>query len=101
MGTLHYGSPSVEFAIEDRALAHIELVVFAKLRRRESLSLSLERPETGARNALWISPSTTVRFEYDGAMPEINRHWLQLLVEAANSSAGLKVLPEPEGAVSG
>jgi len=28
-------------------------------------------------------------------MPEINRMWLQELVEASNSPGGLRVLPEP------
>ncbi|HEY9307542.1 MAG TPA: hypothetical protein VIP82_07020 [Microbacterium sp.] len=96
MGTLHYGSPPASFQIDDRALAHVELVVMAKLRRRENLSFSLVDEKTSVRQAMWISPVTTLRFEYDGPMPEINRLWLQDLVDTANSSSGLRLVPEPE-----
>ena len=96
MGTLHYGSPPASFEIEDRALAHIELVIMAKLRRRETLSFSLIDQQTSARQAVWISPVTTLRFQYDGPMPDINRLWLQDLVDTANSSTGLRLVPEPE-----
>ena len=96
MGTLHYGSPPASFQIDDRALAHVELVVMAKLRRRENLSFSLVDEKTSVRQAMWISPVTTLRFEYDGPMPEINRLWLQDLVDTANSSTGLRLVPEPE-----
>jgi len=96
VGTLHYGSPPASFEIDDRALAHIELVVMAKLRRRENLSFSLVDEQTSVRQAMWISPVTTLRFSYDGPMPEINRLWLQELVDAANSSSGLRLVPEPE-----
>jgi hypothetical protein len=100
MGTLHYGSPAAEFAIDDRTLAHLELVILAKLRRRESLALSLTDDATEKRQVVWLSTSSTLRFEYDGPMPEINRAWLQELVEAANSPGGLKVLPETSPAAS-
>lgn len=96
MGTLHYGSPPASFEIDDRSLAHIELVIMAKLRRRENLSFSLIDQKTSLRQALWISPVTTLRFQYDGPMPEINRLWLQDLVDTANSSTGLRLVPEPE-----
>lgn len=96
MGTLHYGSPPASFEIDDRSLAHLELVIMAKLRRRENLSFSLIDQKTSLRQALWISPVTTLRFQYDGPMPEINRLWLQDLVDTANSSTGLRLVPEPE-----
>lgn len=96
MGTLHYGAPSVEFAIDDRTLAHLELVILAKLRRRESLSFAVTDDDTGIRRSVWLSPSSTIRFEYDAPMPEINRLWLQDLVDTANSSGGLRIVPEPE-----
>lgn len=96
MGTLHYGAPPASFTIDDRTLAHLELVILAKLRRRENLSFAHIDEATSLRQAVWISPVTTLRFEYDGPMPEINRLWLQELIDAANSSGGLRVLPEPE-----
>jgi hypothetical protein len=96
VGTLHYGSPPASFEIDDRSLAHLELVIMAKLRRRENLSFSLIDQKTSLRQAVWISPVTTLRFQYDGPMPEINRLWLQDLVDTANSSTGLRLVPEPE-----
>lgn len=94
MGTLHYGSPPVGFALDDRTLAHLELVIFAKLRRRESLSLSIVDEGTGRRQALWLSTAATLRFEYDAAMPPIDKVWLQELVDASNSPGGLRIQPE-------
>jgi hypothetical protein len=74
----------------------MELVIMAKLRRRESLSLALNDAATTRRQAMWISPDVTLRFEYDGEMPEINRAWLQELIDTANSPGGLRLVPEPE-----
>ena len=96
MGTLHYGAPPASFQIDDRTLAHLELVIMAKLRRRENLSFAHIDEKTGLRQAVSISPVTTLRFEYEGPMPEIDRLWLQELVDTANSSQGLRIVPEPE-----
>jgi hypothetical protein len=96
MGTLHYGAPSVGFPLDDRVLAHLELVITAKLRRQESLSFAVVDDETERRQSVWISPVTSLRFEYDAPMPEINRLWLQELVDTANSPGGLRVVPEPD-----
>jgi hypothetical protein len=95
VGTLHYGSPAAEFSIDDRTLAHLELVIVAKLRRKEGLAFAITDEKTQVRQALWLSPAATVRFEYEGPMPEINRTWLQELAEAANSPTGLRILEEP------
>jgi hypothetical protein len=96
VGILHYGSTPASFSVDDRTLAHIELVILAKLRRRESLSLALNDETTSHRQAMWISPDVTLRFEYHGPMPEINRTWLQELVDTANSPGGLRLVPEPD-----
>lgn len=96
MGTLHYGAPAATFSIDDRTLAHLELVIFAKLRRQENLSFSHTDESSGRRQAVWISPTSVVRFEYDGPMPEISKPWLQALVDTANSPGGLKIVAEPE-----
>ncbi|MGL4255690.1 hypothetical protein [Microbacterium sp.] len=96
MGTLHYGAPSVGFPLDDRVLAHLELVITAKLRRQESLSFAVVDEKTDRRQSVWISPVTPLRFEYDAPMPEINRLWLQELIDTANSPGGLRVIPEPE-----
>lgn len=40
MGTLYYGDSRVPIEIEDRALAHVKLVILAKLRRGEGFGFS-------------------------------------------------------------
>ena len=45
MGTLHYGGSEASVHIEERALAHLKVVVATKLRRNESFTLSWRHPE--------------------------------------------------------
>lgn len=40
MGMLHYGGGSEPIHIEDRALAHLKVVIATKRRRNESFTLS-------------------------------------------------------------
>ncbi|GAA1936146.1 hypothetical protein GCM10009775_30050 [Microbacterium aoyamense] len=95
MGAFHYGSPATSFEIDDRTLAHLELVVMAKLRRQESFSFALSDEDGSRRQAVWISPVVALRFEYEAPMPEISKQWLQDLVDTANSPGGLRIVPEP------
>lgn len=94
MGQLHYGSPPESFDLDDRALAHVELVVIAKLRRNESFALTLDRAD-GGRESMWVSPAATLRFSLTDPPTEINREWLDQLMDSANTTAGLRVTPEP------
>lgn len=98
MGSLHYGSPPATFELDDRALAHVELVVVAKLRRNESFALTIDA-DGGGRSAIWINPSSTLRFEFASTAHEINREWLDELMDSANTTAGLHLIPEPEARV--
>lgn len=95
MGQLLYGSPPESFDVDDRTLAHLEIVVLAKLRRHEALSLALPAP-TGGRTTVWLSPASTLLFRYDAGGHDINRAWLEELMDAANTAAGLRIVPEPE-----
>ena len=95
MGAFHYGSPAATFELDDRVLAHLELVMMAKLRRQESFSFALAEDDGSRRQAMWISPLVALRFSYVAPMPEINKKWLQDLVDTANSPGGLRVVPEP------
>ena len=99
MAQLLYGSPPTAFELDDRTLAHLELVLLAKLRRNESVSLALDRPD-GARVTLWIGVHSDLQFVYLEPRTEINREWLERLMDAANSTAGLRVLPEGAGTPS-
>ena len=98
MGSLHYGSPPTSYELDDRALAHVELVVLAKLRRNESFALSLDGPKAG-RTTIWVNAASTLRFEFDETTHEINRLWLDELIDSANTTTGLRIVPEPEKAV--
>ena len=44
-GTLHYGGSEAPIHIEERALAHLKVIVATKLRHNESFTLSWRHPE--------------------------------------------------------
>ncbi|HWH97670.1 MAG TPA: hypothetical protein VNS80_04820 [Pseudolysinimonas sp.] len=94
MGSLHYGSPPATFELDDRVLAHVELVMLAKLRRNESFALTVDEPK-GGRSTIWINASSTLRFEFTAATDDINRAWLDELIDSANTTTGMRILPEP------
>lgn len=93
MGQFLYGSPPEIFEMDDRTLAHVEIVVLAKLRRREAFAFTLER-DGGGRSTLWVGTDATLQFRLDGGPHEINRTWLEALIDSANAPSGLRVLPE-------
>jgi hypothetical protein len=90
-----YGTQTAAFDIDDRTLAHVEAVILAKLRRNESFALTLE-PEHGGRDVLWLSQSVQLRFSYTSDRPKINRAWLETLIDTANSTSGMRIVPEPD-----
>ena len=45
MGTMYYGGSATPIHIEDRALAHLKVVIATKLRRGESFTVSWQHPE--------------------------------------------------------
>ncbi len=94
MGQLHYGSPPASFTLPDRTLAHVEFVTLAKLRRGEPFALSIDGPN-GGRQRIWINSAATLRFEFDGDAADINRAWLEVLIDSANSASGMRITPEP------
>jgi len=93
MGALLYGGQHrIEF--DDRLLAHLQIVIGAKLRRHEGFFLSWsEQASTGAeRVTIWIEPAQPLMFRYQNDTPlMINREWLDTLTVAANSARGLVV----------
>jgi hypothetical protein len=94
MGQLLYGHQAASFEIDDRTLAHVELVVLAKLRRNESFALTLDA-EHGGRDTIWLNAASEIRFRYTSERPAINRAWLDVLIDTANSTAGMRVVDEP------
>lgn len=59
LGKFMYGAPSISVDIEDRILAHLKVVIVAKLRRGESFTFSWNRtPESGSgHSSVWLNRS--------------------------------------------
>ena len=103
MGTLIYDGQTAEIPMDDRALAHLQLVIISKLRRRESFAFSWkDAPAAGdGRSSVWIHPEISLRFKFAGSRPPaINQQWVTALTNSANSSSGLHLIPEPPEASS-
>ena len=99
MGYLLYGRPAEEIEIDDRALAHLKIVILSKLRRGETFAFSFQYDvlDGSGRSTIWLHPSIPLQFKFFGSrQPAINHSWLEALVLAANSVDGLRILPEPE-----
>ncbi len=98
MGTLLYGNSGITISFEDRALMHLQIVISAKLRRRESFVFSwvdMADARTG-RNAIWLDPASTLHYRYRAAAaPPINRQWIDALMLSANTAGGLVFVAEP------
>jgi hypothetical protein len=98
MGYLLYGLPPEAIEIEDRTLAHVKIVMLAKPRRDESCAFSFEYDlsEGSGRSTVWMHPTIPLQFKFLGSrQPMINRAWLEVLIVAANSVDGLRLIPEP------
>ena len=98
MGTIYYGDAAAPIEIEDRALAHLKVVIATKLRRGESFTLSwthADEQEPG-RSTVWLHPSRPLRFVFDDPEPALlSRAWIEELANSANSSGGLTLVPDP------
>ena len=99
MGTLNYGNTGLLIEIEDRALAHLQIVIVAKLRRNEGFPFSWVDPAAvgDGRSSIWMSSSIPLYFKYDATEPPmINRAWLEILTMTSNTASGLRVVEEPD-----
>lgn len=97
MGSLYYGDNAEPIQIEDRALAHLKVVVSTKLRRNESFTLSWKHPdpERPGRSTIWLHPSIPLRFVFEATeTPELSRPWIEALAHSANSSGGVTLVEE-------
>lgn len=97
MATLYYGNAVEPIHIEDRALAHLKIVIATKLRRQESFTLSWEHfeGEDGGRSTIWIHPSIPLRFTFEGTeSPQINPRWIEKLMNSVNSTGGIALVDE-------
>lgn len=94
---MFYGSPETTIDIEDRALAHLKVVIVTKLRRGESFTLSWVHPDDqgGGRSTIWLHPAIPLRFVFDDPEgPELSRQWMEDLAHSASSTGGIKLVAE-------
>ena len=97
MGVLFYDGE--EFDFDDRALAHLQIVISTKLRRGESFFLSWTVPiERGSgRHSIWLDNGVPVHFFFEGSKPPtVNREWIEGLLLSAGRANGLQLSEEPE-----
>lgn len=83
---------------EDRLLAHLQVVIGAKLRRGESFHFTWKDDMSigDGRTSIWIHPHSVLWYKYYGGRPpELNGAWVDALMFTANSPRGLYVVPEP------
>lgn len=103
MGKFIYES-TVKIDFEDRLLAHLQLVIGAKLRRGESFHFTWKDDASigNGRTVVWMNPTISLVYKFYGSrQPAINRAWIEALMYTANSPTGLYTVPEPhEEAVS-
>lgn len=97
MGTIYYGGSGIPIHIEDRALAHLKVVIATKLRRGESFTVSWRHPDDQprGRSTIWLHPSIPLRFVFDDPEPsELSRTWIEDLANSASSSGGITLVAE-------
>ena len=97
MGTIYYGGSATPIHIDDRALAHLKVVIATKLRRSESFTVTWRHPDDQprGRSTIWLHPSIPLRFVFDDPEPtELSREWIEELASSANSSGGIMLIAE-------
>jgi hypothetical protein len=97
MGTIYYGGSATPIHIEDRALAHLKVVIATKLRRGESFTVSWQHPddEPRGRSTIWLHPSIPLRFVFDEPEPPpLSRQWIEDLAQSATSTGGIMLVAE-------
>jgi len=97
MGKFIYDS-TIKVDFEDRLLAHLQLVIGAKLRRGESFHFTWKDDVSlgDGRTIVWLHPRVSLVYKFYGSRrPSINRAWVDALFYTANSPTGLYPVPEP------
>jgi hypothetical protein len=103
VGKFIYGTPSISVEFDDRILAHLKVVILAKLRRNESFSFSWEytSAQGSGHSSIWLHPAIPLQFDFYGKKdPSLNRLWLEEMVQLANTPNGLRIIPEPSGSAA-
>lgn len=96
VGRLVYGAMAQSFDIDDRALAHLRIVLSNKMRRAEPFFLHLPTSDGSGHRSVWIHPAVPMTLHFFGSRtPTINRHWVDALMDDASGPHGLALGPEP------
>ena len=97
MGKLVYNTLGHSFDIEDRTLSHLRMVFMNKLRRGEPFMFHFPLGDGSGTRRLWISPSIPLVFHFYGSRaPQLNRRWIDDLMNEASSPGGLSITNEPD-----
>ena len=94
MGTLHYGASRTSIRVDDRTLAHLQVVITTKLRRNEGMLLQWDRGvENGSgRGAFWVHPSSDLIYDYEGGRePALDPAELDRMMVEASGRHGLRI----------
>jgi hypothetical protein len=89
---------SVKVDIEDRALAHLQVVISNKLRRSEAFTFTWREDASvgDGRTSVWLHPAVPLVYRFYGSRrPQLNPAWVEALAYTANSPSGLHLVPEP------
>jgi hypothetical protein len=95
MGKLIYGNTVYE--LEDRVLAHLQVITGMKLRRGENFFVSWRSPSAkgSGRQSVWFDNGLHIAFEYDGSrIPSVNREWAEAMAASASTNFGLQLTDE-------
>ena len=101
MGKFIYEN-NVKVDFDDRALAHLLVVINSKLRRGESFAFTWKDDASvgNGRTTVWMHPSAGLVYKFYGARsPALNRAWIDALAFTANSPGGLYLVPETTATV--
>ena len=96
LGTLVY-SRYQEYEFDYRTLAHLRVVIAARLRRRESFFLVWTRRDAHGSSSisLWITPSVPLVFRFpEGEGERLSRRWIEQLMRSPSVNRDLVVMPE-------
>lgn len=102
MGCLFYGSTGYAIEIDDRSLAHLKVAILTLLRAQKSIAFTYTKclGEGSGRDTLWITPTTEIRFHFDGSRPpRLNTPWIKAILDTATAPTGLRLVDEEEASM--
>ena len=97
MGILKYSRDAVAVYLDDRTLAHLHIVMAAKLREGSSFVVTgLASLARNARDAVVIEPRTPLQITYtERGDVSLNPRWLEAIRAASAKSLGIVLVSEP------